>query len=429
MLLKPVFFFTVILVLSISTSFGEVNPVYELNIAKGVQKFNVGDYNAAGDAFEEALKAVPGDIKATLFLGIVRSKQKRYNEAEVLLKRVLDSGKELPRAHYELGLIAYKKHEYTEAKEHLKKAGELSTDIELNKAIDQLLLAIESARPVKRYGLIAMIGSQYDSNVVYISDTVAIEREDKEDIRGVFYGKASWRPIDSRVKTIFEYSFYQSLHSNLTDFNLQIHELTAFVDLDIAKKFSLQGKYSFEYTYLGGDRYSKIHLVSPSILIEWKKGFVTRLFYEYRSKAFWDTTISYDSENREADNNLFGIEQKIPLGRNAGFKMIYSSEKNSARADYWSYGGNRVEGSLYYNYLKWHLDLKGEYYDKKYEGPYPGLLIERHDKAQTYSASIGRSFTQNISIRLSQSFIRNSSNLELYDYDRAITGLFLIAMF
>lgn len=428
-MIRKILIIPVLLISLVLPSYGEVSPAYELSIAKGTEKFNTGNYDEAGTHFEEALKAVPGDIKASLFLGSVRSKQERYNEAEVLLKRVLGSGKELPRAHYELGLIAYKKHEYKEAKEHLKKASELSTDIELNRAIDSLLLAIEFERPEKKFSLIVMIGSQYDSNVIYIPDNVAIEREDKEDIRGVLYGKASWRPIDSRVKTIFGYSFYQSLHSNLTDYDLQIHELTAFAGLDITNKLSFQGKYSFEYTFLGGDRYSKIHLASPSILVKWNKGLATMLFYEYRSKAFWDTEVSYDSENREADNNLFGIEQKVSLGRNAGFKMLYSFEKNSARADYWSYDGNRVEGSFYYNYLKWHLDLKGEYYDKKYGGPYPVLLVERHDKAQTYSASIGRSFTQNISIKLSQSFTMNSSNLELYDYDRSITGLFLVAMF
>lgn len=424
--LRFVLFYSAIFILFVSTSFGEANEVYELNIAKGVQKLNSGDYDAAGISFEEVLKAIPGDIKATLYLGIVRGKQGRYADAEGLLKKVLESGKELPRAHYELGLIAYEKGEYTKAREHFKKAKELSTDINLNKSIDSILADIEFREPAKSYSLTGIMGIQYDNNVIYVPDNIAVERDEKADIRGVFYGKAEWTPINS---TTLGYSFYQSIQANLSDFNTQDHELSVKVKFGLSKKASLQGKYSFDYTYIGGDRYSRIHLLSPSIFIEWKKGFSTKLFYEYRAKTFWDTEVSSDSLNRKADNNLIGIKQDITLGKNISFDVLYSYDRNSAKADYWTYNGNQIAGSLNYTDPKWRLDLKADYYDKLYKGLYPTLLVKRHDRTETYTVSVTRSLTQKLLLNLTQVFIRNSSNIGLYDYDRSITSLFLIAMF
>lgn len=413
----------------VSVSYGEVNPTYELSTTKGVQRLNAGDYDSSGTHFEEALKAVPGDIKATLFLGIVRSRQERYNEAEGLLVKVLESGKELPRVHYELGLISYYRGDNEKAKEHLKVAKELSTDINLNMSIDSLLAAIEFRPSEKRFSLTAIIGAQYDTNVAYIPESIVVEKAEKSDYRGVFYGKAEWIPISTNIKTTLGYSFYQSIHESLSEFNTQIHELSAIGNLGLSRKASLKGKYSFEYTFLGGDRYSRIHLASPSILFEWKKRLSTRLYYEFRSKTFWDTEVSTDSENRDADNHLIGFEQLIPLGKYTRFNILYSYDRNSANADYWTYDGNQIAGSLNYTDPKWRIDLKAEYYDKQFKGEYPLSITTRHDKTETYTASLARSLSRKLSINLGQVFIRNRSNIGFYDYNRAISSLFLMAMF
>ena len=75
------------------------------------------------------------------------------------------------------------------------------------------------------------------------------------------------------------------------------------------------------------------------------------------------------------------------------------------------------------------LDLYGEYYKIDYEGTDPVFNFGRKDTANTVSASLTKAYSNRLSITLGQLYTRNKSNIEDFDYKRAITSLFLNVRF
>ena len=75
------------------------------------------------------------------------------------------------------------------------------------------------------------------------------------------------------------------------------------------------------------------------------------------------------------------------------------------------------------------LDLYGEYSYREYSGINPLSNIKRKDGVYTYSASIAKAITDRFGITISQTYIDNGSNISYYNYNRAITSLFITGRF
>jgi Flp pilus assembly protein TadD len=73
----------------------------------GTGAFQKGDLETARKDYEKALALVPGQTNATVNLGLVAHRQKRFDEAEELLKGLVHREPELPLGWLVLGTIYY----------------------------------------------------------------------------------------------------------------------------------------------------------------------------------------------------------------------------------------------------------------------------------------------------------------------------------
>jgi len=100
-----------------------INPQqYDLALAKGVLKFNQGQYEEAVVLFRRALEAKPGDPDASYYLGQALIRTKRYQEAETLFRTAAEGDPTSGRAKLGLAIAQYHLEKYQEALDHLNAA-------------------------------------------------------------------------------------------------------------------------------------------------------------------------------------------------------------------------------------------------------------------------------------------------------------------
>ena len=90
--------------------------------AEALRAFQKGDIEGAAAGFEQVLAVAPENAPALINLALARQRQKRFTEADQLLKRVLRNDAENASAWLLLGIAAYQQEKLDAAHAHLAQA-------------------------------------------------------------------------------------------------------------------------------------------------------------------------------------------------------------------------------------------------------------------------------------------------------------------
>jgi hypothetical protein len=350
-------------------------------------------------------------------------------ELESQMKGALFMNPEDPKANLDLGIFYFDKGIYDEAADYFDNVIRVAPNTEFSAKAAEYIGRIDKSGKPKRFGLNLTLGGQYDSNVILnpTDSPLPSNISNKSDWRGIIYLNSKFNLfMNERAEASIGYNFYQSLHTELTDYNLMQHQAELKTRLAVSDSLSLGAAYSFEYLYLGGDDYDYAHTLSPSLTISEGKGFSTIIEYRYRDAHFMDAPLFLDNSERTGSNNLIGVTQNIPIGSRITARIGYSYDVDSTKRDYWDYTGNKgfagIRINLPYDFM---IDLYSEYYRKGYEGSNPISGLSRRDILRAYSGSISKAITDSFIITIGQTYIDNNSNIDVYTYNRSITSLFL----
>lgn len=410
-----------------STAFAEETAKFDLHITKGTLALDRKDYNSAIKDFKSALKEKPEDPSANLYLGIALCNSGNEQEGEKLLKKALKLDPLSPRANLELGILYYKRGIYDEAKDFFEAVKNLSPGTDLSDMAKNYIREIERKErgkiTEKNWAFSLTGGLQYDSNVVLEPSDGTLPQgiSRKSDWRGIIYLDAKYTPALTDNFTIGPtYSFYQSLHKELDDFNVQQYLPGLMLNYTINKNLTLRAQYTYEWTSVGGEHYLSSHAIFPTVTIAEGGGFFTSLNYRYQDKDFKNTTLFVNNTERNGSNNLIGITQYILISR-ATLSLGYSHDVDTTDTNYWSYKGNSGNLDLRFDFgEKWVLDLSGKYYQKDYKAEYPGTTEKRKDKTMTYSANLTKTLGSNFDITAGWLYEKNDSNTDIFEYKRDI---------
>jgi len=427
-------FLFIIFFLITSQSFAEqIDKTYELAMAKAVSMIESKDYEGAIRDLEEVLKSRPNDEQATLYLGVALNRSGK-REAEGMLKKALFINPQNPRTNLELGIYYLGRGIHGEAGDYFENTIKLAPNTEYSEKANEYLKLVKPEVVPKRWSLDISAGGQYDSNVVLDSGATPLPEgiSRRSDWRFVFdlSGRYNFL-VEEKAEASVGYTFYQSLHTELSDFNITSHLFDLKGLYRISSVFSLAGLYSFEHLSTGGDPYDYAHTVSPSLIIYEGSGFSTVIEYTYRYGHFMNTDLFVDNSDRTGSNNLVGIIQYVPLGDYVVFRAGYEHDVDTAHEAFWSYRGDkgltglqaRVPGNV-------NIDLYGEYCNRRYKAISPvSGTVKRQDWISTASILATKQLSDRYSISLGQLYTRNKSNIEAFDYERAITSLFFNVRF
>ncbi len=399
----------------------------EVYVAKGIEKMNEGDYKGAIEFFREALKLSPDDPEAMFYTAVTYFHLSEYEKAERLFQRVLQIDRNVTDVYFELGRLYYVTSRCDEAEESLKRFISLSEDEDLKGYAERLIKDCrEGAVGAKKFRLYFTLGGQYDSNVILEPSNPGIEIGKEEDARIVALLTAVLQVLQKEdLRLGIRYNFYQSLHYHLSNYNIHYHKVNSSVEIPVSEMFVPVGEYTFEYTMIGGDRYSVFHSVTGKLRLLLKEGFPTEMIYTYRDNNYYNTELFENNKIRSGFRNSFGVRQDFTIGRVNGEVYCFGDYEH-AEAEFWSHRGYRagIEGS--FKIVKpLAVKVSGEYNERRYRGEYPGYNKKRIDRMTELSLRLMYMLREGVEISLTETYVVNDSNLELFDYERNIVGIVL----
>ena len=399
---------------------------FEKRMARGVTALDGGNAALAQEEFRAALAQHPADQEATLYLAIALNRAGDPT-AESALKEALRRDPGNPQINFELGTHYYKRTMYDEAGEYFENLLARNPDAEMKTAAEAYLANIRSQRGGKLWGITLMSGLQYDSNVPLAADNVQLPVgvDRKGDTRGVFnLGLNGTAYRDSEQELSGRYSLYQTVHFNLTDFNLSQN----LIDISYKRKLTptVQAKLSgeFEAISLGGNQYMNDISVTPGILVTSGEGMETGLDYTLRDSTFKNSALYPTNSERNGRTHAIMLNHSQRIAENANLRLGYSFERELTDVSAWSSTAHRgtfgIAASLSNKVL---LDVSVDVVGTDYDAIQSGATVLRSDTTLNGSISLTWQVFEKIGVSAGYYYTSNSSNVPEYEYTRGITSI------
>lgn len=420
-------------VISLDSTYPRVH--YDL----GVVYYRLGNYPAALKEFEAAEQQEPKRAMIYYFKAYILYLQNKFSESLPYFTKAGELDPSLKQTiHFFRGVAFLNLNRDEDSEQEFQTALNLDPTSELGKAAKRHLASIKEKKIIvpKKWSLNASLSYQYDDNVVLEPDetTSATRVSNEGDSRAVIFVDGEYRFIQKLPWLMgVRYSFYQSIHSRLHDYDLQNHQGTLFGSYqgrcgNIPYLFQLDYKYS--NSLLNEKRYLESHGLTATLNLQWNSNLLTQIQYRFQDKDF-HYSITHHSANRDGINNLVGITQYLFLFRNRGFlKVGYFYDNDSTGGSNWDYDGYRALAGLRFPFLcKTIVDMDFNYYQQEYDNHDYFFNHSRRDEEYTYNFSLYRNICKHFDAVFRYTRVDNGSNINFYDYDRNIYSLTLSLRF
>lgn len=393
------------------------------DLAFGYSKME--SYSKAADLFEQLVQEDPSNVLAYYHGGISLYKKKQYGRAlDYFLKASEMSPSMEINGTYYAGICYLKMGDYEKAAEKLEYVRDNTSSESLKEHSIQWLEAIEKQKEaLKPYILFAKIGYQYDDNVNFgpLDEDIL---SNKDDFLATAYLTGRYNFVNQKdLKLSAGYNHYQTLHNKLKEYDLVESTPNLYVKY-LFNPYTFRLGYLYSYYWVDYERYIRRHRFIPEIIWKINEDFLTRLKYSfYDNEHFQDD--DRDGDNHEVllllDYHRRYFEKEINLVGEIGY------EDNNASHPDEDYGRVKVKARLYFT-GPWQLSFKltGKYEDKTYDNTDSVFAKKREDNRYEGSVLISHRFYYDfLNIQAEYKYISNYSNIDLYEYTKNVTALFL----
>ncbi|NVN97699.1 MAG: tetratricopeptide repeat protein [Geobacteraceae bacterium] len=421
------FFASALLLAPLLANAGEVE-----DLVNGIALVQQGKYDSGIKILHRAVELDPENADANYYLGMALNRTAPDKTAESHLKRSLMVNPLNPGLNYELGIHYFQKDVKAEAADYFEQVIELAPGSEMASKSAEYLRKINEKSQGKRWDLSIFLGGQYDSNVMLNGRGMPLPGgySGKSDWSALTNLRASYTPLKSEQTEIgIGYSFYQSLHNKLYNFDITQNLVDLSATYAIDSNTTVKGVYSFEYLLLGGNDYDFAHSLAPSLVMKNSMG-TTTFDYRFRNTSYRNSEQFLTNSDRNGYNNLAGISHILPISDSVAIWGLYNFDSERTNRREWDYVGNRFLAGLRAP-LPFTLvaDLSAEIYLKDYRVNDPAYAATRHDNQQTFSATVTKYLSANYSISLSEVLSKNKCTIPEFEYERSITSLLFNAKF
>lgn len=234
-------------------------------------------------------------------------------------------------------------------------------------------------------------------------------------------------PLGADTELQLGYGFSQSLHFDLTAFDLQSHLAT--VDLSHDFGFAEVGAaYRFAYSRLGGDPFLTMHQVNPYISKFIGKILYVRGGYTYTDKNFEEPATIPAPATRDATNDSFGGDVYLFLNGVKSYVVGgYEREIEKAVSDEFDFHADnfrvRFAQRFPFGAGDAELSLGYRFEDRNYDNQTPSILAVRADERHRFQADLEIPLTKRAFARLEVEHGDYKSNLPSADYKQDLAGV------
>jgi len=344
-------------------------------------------------------------------------------------KRMLEIDPKLNRVRLELAATYFSMGQYADARRELETVQAASPPPGVQQNIEKMLAAIEERTKKLFWNLRASLGYMWDDNI-----NSGPEQKSYTVTGGTFTpGATSAKLRDQAVVTnlagnvLYDigeskglmwnttFSFYNKAYSSYSEFNYMAIDATTgpwWVGTRDIVKIPC-GYTESEYE---SDRLSQAFHVDPSYEHHFNPYFSLKGLYSYTKENYYkDIHGDLDSENHsfELTPTVYLGNRKHIISATAGY------ENHNAESGRYSYEDPYFACSYFVRFdTNTEIFLQYQYNRREFEEK-PALYNDfRTDKRHVYTAVVSQGFYKYFFASLAFSYTDNSSNLELYDYDK-----------
>lgn len=268
--------------------------------------------------------------------------------------------------------------------------------------------------------LSASIGVEYDDNIsVSALDTTT----GQSDEAFVLDFSASYLAIESETSELeLVYDLYQSKHSTLSDFDLQIHTLSALGSFEVDDR-DLGLYYSYSMVDLGDEALYDSHSLTPSLGLSLAENWYNRLSYSFVSKDFDSASERNANQNSiSADNYYFFMDHSAFVSLGA---RLEAEDTKDNELDYKAiYLKTAISIPFYYNDEKF-IDFKGKYerYWRNYDNVTLSIGENRDDNQHLIGLEFIKPINESLEVVLNYEYTNTGSNLDSVDAEENVISL------
>ena len=409
----------------------------------GVTRTQTGDYAGAIAPLEQARHDPDLEAKASLFLGLSYLRLGKLEEARESFSRAARDPDLRVSADYYLGVVAYQQREWDEAQKRFSDVVAVNPRSDMGVEATAFLDRLKQG-PDKIYHLFGGSSLQYDSNVQLApgDDTIkqvqGLEGHDDDGRFTIAAGAAVTPLSNENLNLTLGYEFFQSLHFDLTRFNIQNHR----AEMQLATgwglfRTGLLARYDF---FARKEKIRKfLHQGTMIPWVAFDEGVGrTEVYYRFRVRDFVDD----DFEIRDGQNQAAGARQFFYLGSteryvSAGYQFDRDSPDSfggPVDPDVFAYDGQEFNAGGGVT-LPWEVrtDVGYAYRHERYPSGsrlnLPPNAGGRLDKVHHIVLVLRRPIGEYLQIVAGYFATFNGSNDSNFDYDRHIGSIGFEASF
>jgi tetratricopeptide (TPR) repeat protein len=448
-------------------------PDVELHLA--IARFHMGDYAGSREALDRAAPTAQDDPQYHLYRGLVLLQEARSAEAARELARAREMGptRVEPGASYYEGLAWAGAAETEKARESLDRVIETApgtvwaTQAERAKAD---LSRLASGRG--DVWAFARAGLEYDDNVRLRGDEIFPQDEGNHDVRAVWllHGGAELLSGPGWAAGV-QGTYYGSSHFDLTEFNEHYPVVGLWYDRRLADATSLRLSYDVGYSWYQYDPFLFTQQARASLFHDFGEAGHSELFatpYKYNylypvsdvpddpnpltaecndapglvGPACGPTGLNESQErNRDGWGLVSGVEHRLPIDAlETELLGGVAYLRYSARGSEYSYNGVGswvgtdtelpFEAAFRTSVGYSHLSYRNEstYPDPNDVSPDLRYALDDDDRSDDrwiFAVELEKYITDAWSASLRYSYTNNNSNVDVFAYDREITGAYV----
>jgi tetratricopeptide (TPR) repeat protein len=372
--------------------------------------------------------------RTALLLGQIAARRGDQKQAGEYFQRAAQDPAVAQEAKFQLSLVLAQQRRHQEAKKTMEEAiavAPLSPTADIGQ---RYLTALERrAREYRPFRATVTAGWDYDSNVTLQPGDAAAAQQVSGKGDAVYtqtavleYTLGAGRPWS----LLGQYAYYQNFHRRITKYDTLTHTV-GLSPIYSWEKGRLFLPCNFNYTDVENDKYytafyftpSYLHMITPKIGVE-LGGRAARQYY------WFPVTLPQDDRSGRVLGTSLGLYYFFK--NQEGYLLARGSyEHNWASGDNWSNNTYRLFLAALYpvtSSLKasLFLDLLLQPYVNNFMGS-PQFLSgsPRNDKILIFGAQATYALYKGLEANIHYYYIRDDSNVALYDYDRHIFGALL----
>lgn len=318
-------------------------------------------------------------------------------------------------------------------------------------------------------------GLEYDDNVVLRGSGVQLPQEisSQGDHRGVWWLEAGYEVFANPDWTVGAMAtYFGSAHDDLHEFNANYPGLSLWVDHRLRPGTVARFQYDFGYAWIGGDPFLLTNTFTPALYQDWGRAGTTRLSARFQTRNFlFDTFDVPDgpgrpgafcrsarhvvcgprglNEERERDRDgwgfALGLDHSWPVwGEKLVLRAGYRYRYYTAQGSDWTLQTH--EGQLGMRLLlplEFAFEAFGSYAWVPFRNPstfpdpgdvffqreYPLSNTDRTDDFARVDLVLERPVNKYLMLSLRYAYFDNISNVNVFDYDREILGMYATLRF